>query len=319
MQSLLRYRAILTLILFLVGTATGMAQATKPNSLTLPEKRYRIPFIWQSDTTNGKIENHAALLIPVRLPNCPKQFYMQFDLGAPNTVFYTNKLHAISSRYPKAVPVSDPAGALAPFRFLVGKMPVSTTAIHQRELGEKGIDWNGNTVEIIGTIGGDLLENRTVLINYPAKKITLNYSIPQQQQAKLVEFTYLQRNILFPVILRGKRLTVYFDTGSSAFELLLSKETAVSMAVPGAVATQFPVQSWGRTLNATSLPTADSIEITGSKIMLNRVAYIEGASEAQISRMQQLGIGGMMGNKLFVNTALLLDTKNKKFLVVRKK
>jgi hypothetical protein len=32
-----------------------------------------------------------------------------------------------------------------------------------------------------------------------------------------------------------------------------------------------------------------------------------------VEQMKKIGIGGMTGNKLFLNHQLLLDTKNKKF------
>jgi hypothetical protein len=36
-------------------------------------------------------------------------------------------------------------------------------------------------------------------------------------------------------------------------------------------------------------------------------------STSKVEQMMQMGIGGMTGNKLFLNYKLVLDTRNKKF------
>jgi hypothetical protein len=40
---------------------------------------------------------------------------------------------------------------------------------------------------------------------------------------------------------------------------------------------------------------------------------MDGASDAQVNRMMAMGIGGMIGNQLFIGHILILDTKNKQF------
>ncbi len=279
-------------------------------------KKYSIPFTWLADSVNGSIEPHAAMLIPVKLPHCSQQFYMQFDMGAPNTVFYKNKLRVISEKYPSFDPLPDTAGSLQQITITVGKNKISINQAHLLEFGEKTIDWSAGKKEIIGTIGSDWLENRTVLINYPKQEMVLNYTVAAKLQNRFTDFSYVQRNILLPAMIKGKKTMLYFDTGSSAFALLTSKETALSMAVAGAVASRYPVKSWGRTLYANSLVTADSVEMSQLKIPLHTVTYMEGASEEQVNRMLKLGIGGMTGNKLFLHSGLVLDTKNKKFMLM---
>src|SRR5690349_21738940 len=80
--------------LLCIGLKKSSAQqmpALAPNFLSLPEKNYEIKMLWQGDSVHGRWEPHAALLLPVKLKGCPKQFYMQFDLGAPSTLFYRSK------------------------------------------------------------------------------------------------------------------------------------------------------------------------------------------------------------------------------------
>lgn len=300
--------------LVLMAQLVGQDTATKIGLSS--SKKYRVPITWLSDSVNGHIEPHAAMLIPVKLPHCSKQFYMQFDMGAPATIFYQPKLRAISEKYPAFYRMNDTARRVTAIEISVGKNKVKITEPGLLDYAEKTIDWSGGKTEIIGTIGSDWLGNRTVLIDYPRQQIIFNYTIPGKLQNRWTDFSYIQRNILLPVIINGKKTTLYFDTGSSAFALLTSKETAMSMAGAGEVANRYPVKSWGRTMYANSLVTRDSVELGRFSIPIHTVTYMEGASEEQVNRMLKLGIGGMTGNKLFLQTGLVLDTKNKKFMLI---
>jgi hypothetical protein len=307
-------QALSVLFLFQLWTVISCAQGNSISAIKIPDNRYKISFIWKSGTENGHVEKHEALLLPVKLLNCPKQFYMQFDLGAPTTIFYKNKLASISQKYPGLVPNIDTAAKLKEIVFSIGKKRVKATEINLIKTSEEGIDWDKD-VQIIGTIGADFIDNRSILINYPKQYIEMNSTIPARRKAEAADFTYMQRNIMFPVTVRGKKTMLYFDTGSSSYELLTSRDIAESFAEPGASATKSTALSWGNTLYVYSLPTTDSIEITSQKLPITKVSYVEGASEEQVNRMLKLGIGGVTGNKLFLHSKLFLDTKNKKFLV----
>ena len=283
------------------------------SQLILPNEHFKVPFTWKGDSINGQWENYAAMLIPVKLVGCPKQFYMQFDAGAPYSLFYRNKLNAISSQYPLAVHVPDSAVMKMELGFFVGKTKIVAHEMMLKQLGATQINWDNSAVEIIGTLGTDFIGNKTVQIDYPGKKISIGYKIPEKSGLTLTDFIYANRSIILPALIKGKKTMLYFDSGSSAFELLTSKETAATLALPGATPLTYPVSSWGKILTATSYASGDSIEIAFRKMPLNRVTYIEGASDAQVNRMMKMGIGGMTGNKLFLHSILVLDIKNKQF------
>jgi hypothetical protein len=271
---------ILSAIVF--QCSISLAQDTPSNQLVLPEEPFEAPFVWKGDSINGQWEHYAAMLIPVKLEGCPKQFYMQFDLGAPYSLFYRNKPETINSRYPLRLQLSDSA-------------------------------WQGNAIEIIGTLGTDLIGSKAVMIDYPGKKIIVCDTIPEKPGLMLTDFIYANRSIILPALIKGKKTLLFFDSGSSAFELLTNKETTAMLAQPGVIPATYPVTSWGKILTAVSYTSSDSIEIAAVKMPLNRVTYIEGASDAQVNRMMKMGIGGMTGNKLFLHSILMLDIKNKRF------
>src|SRR5687768_6202804 len=56
-----------------------LGQQTSGSNLVWPTANNQIAFEWQGDSVHTSWEPHSALLIPVKLPNCPVQFSMQFD------------------------------------------------------------------------------------------------------------------------------------------------------------------------------------------------------------------------------------------------
>lgn len=325
MQTTRRYlRTITTAFIFCTIIYSDAARSQSmpgltENKLLLPEKNYSIPFHWQGDSANSVWEPHTAMLIPVKLKNCPKQFFMQFDLGSPSSLLYKNKLLAIQSKYPKAMQVSDSTDKLVQFSFKAGKMPVIAKEIVVKQFDSSAISWSNNSVEIIGTIGADFIDNKTVVIDYPQKTLSISSTIPVKLLPHLVlnDFMYVGRRVLLPANIQGKPAMLYFDTGSSMYELLTSKKTCESLAIPNSQAIQRKVRSWDKYLTANSLPSNDSIQIGDTKIRLHYSTYIEGISTAQVEQMMKMGIGGMTGNKIFLHHKLVLDTKNKKFGLIR--
>lgn len=304
----------------LMGTAC-LAQtmpASPANQLILPAVDYEIAFRWQGDTLNTQWEPHASLLVPVLLPHCSKVFYMQFDSGSPYSLFYRNKLKAIQQKYPKTFAAGDSLHTLRQFTFKAGSHTIVATEMVVKQYDTTGISWKKNSIEIIGTIGVDFFDTKTLVLNYAKQKLFIGAAIPAAIAAEVAtsDFHYAGKRILLPVQIKGKKTILYFDTGSSAFELLTDKETCTRLAVPGAVATRYAVKSWDNVFMANTLPSRDSITIASQKLPLHHITYMEGVSDAQVKQMMQMGIGGMTGNKLFLNSVVILDTKNKKFAVM---
>lgn len=291
---------------------TGLAG----NEFVLPGKTCVIPFVWQGDTMHSKWEAHTAMLILVKIKHCPGEFYLQFDLGAPYSLLYKNKLEAIQKKYPQTFSTNNPDSMLKNFYFSAGNKQFQVKNIIIKQFDTSGIDWsNKNNIEIIGTIGADLIDHKVLAINYPKRRLIVSETVPDKwvRGVSLTDFIYTGRRIILPAKILDKETKLYFDTGSSMFSLLADKTTCLQLAAPGAVSLQSEVKSWGSSLTAHSIPTDESIELAGRKIPLHYATYIEGVSSSQVEYMAKLGIGGMTGNKLFINTILLIDTGNKKF------
>lgn len=286
------------------------------NYLKLPAKTQSITFYWQGDTINATWEEHAAILLPVKLKNCQKLFYMQFDLGSPYSLFYKNKLEAIQAEYPKAIQIKETGSKLVNYSFKIDKMQLLAKQIVVKQFDSSTINWTDmNSIEVIGTIGADLIDGKVVVIDYPKRKLTISKAISAKLKSglSLTNFIYAQKRILLPARIKGKQTILYFDTGSSMYELLTDKKTAESIAVADSVILQSKVKSWDKYLTANTVYTNDSLEI-GSIIMpIRKATFIDGISDSQVEQMMKMGIGGMTGNKLFLAYKLVLDTRNKKF------
>lgn len=310
----------LVILAIIFSPAILLAQSVPTNQLVIPPKTYSVSFRWKGDSIRfkqggSKWEAHAAILLPVKLNNCPRTFYMQFDLGSPYSLLYQNKIDAIQSKYPESIPPTA-EGKLKDFSFQTGEIPILANEIVVKQFDSVTIDWkNKNAIEIIGTIGADLIDGKVAIIDYPKAKLTISPQIPEKLVSKLAlsDLIYSSRRVLFPAKVNGKTTMLYFDTGSSMFELLTNKETANQLALPDAKAVQYDVESWGKTLTANTLASNGFIEMADVKIPLRSATYIDGVSPAQVEQMLKMGIGGMTGNKLLLNYILVLDTKNKKF------
>ena len=112
---------------------------------------------------------------------------------------------------------------------------------------------------------------------------------------------------------------LYFDTGASMYQLLTDKKTCEALAAPNSSFTQSKVWSWDKYLTANSIATNDSIIISGINMPIHYATYMDGVNAAQAEQMRRMGIGGMTGNKLFLNYRLVLDTRNKKMGLVQPK
>lgn len=313
------------ILLFLLYTLPGAAQpqaALPPNQLELPKGNYTLPLQWKGDTLHGGREPHAALLIPVYLPGCPKRFYMQFDTGSPWSLLYANKLQAIHRKYPAIKYLQTIPDTLTGFRCKAGNLSIKARAIAVHQFDSSGIEWTNTTNPvIIGTLGTDLIDNKVVVIDYPKMQLQIGDSLPAafRDQFQPTHFMFVMRRILLPATFLNKKTMLYFDSGSSAFELLTDKATCFKLATDTNARIQYPVQSWNKTLIANTVIANDSIMIANLTIPLHQTTWIEGASAAQVNQMMKMGMGGMTGNKLFLPYALLLDTKNQQTGLIKRK
>ena len=308
-----------SILLSMIGSFLLLHAFAQSNSsqLILPAETGKIPFTWRGDSMFARWEPYAYLMIPVKLKGCPRLFYMQFDTGSPYSMLYKKTMENIHSKYPGLLPESPRKDTLDQFDLLLGSTPVKAKNLLLKNFGEGNIDWDDSTNPVtIGTLGTDLIDGRSLLIDYPKQTMRLGDKITSLSEP--VDFVYMFGRILLPATIKEKKTLLFFDSGSSAFGLLTDKATADPLALPGATAVIHKVNSWGRQLSVFTLPSADSIVLAAHKLPLTQVSYMEvSPNNVQAEQMRKMGIGGVTGNILFTKAVLFVDTKKKQFAVWR--
>jgi len=303
-----------------VVSAAGCGAVSAQDSLMIAPPGGVAPMRWASSRFGDRIEPRAAVLLPIRFDGVDKTFYAQFDLGAKSTVFYGKTLAAASVKIPALKP--GPKGQPGALGFTIGDLRVSIPKPGVRaDIGDPNIAWDDpEAVDLIGTIGVDMLEGRVLMIDFKAMRLHVGDAAPRElaAQARWSPMALKSRWVLLDATLEGKPTKLLLDTGSSAFALLIDK-TRWSEMTTGQDTESFAVNSWGKKLMAHTAPTKARVVIGGLETPLGDATYIEGTSAMQGLMMRATGMGGMTGNRLFFDRVLILDAPGGRYAVIEPK
>ena len=305
----------------MAGCAAG--PSAPPNQLSVTDARGDMPIQWLSIPRPAPQTPlaYGAILVPITIEGLTagKRLYMQFDLGHPSTVLYSNKWASLA---PKIAPSSGArytaeAERITNLRFKLGTLAVTAAEVQVRKREGPAIDWDGAGTEIIGTVGSDIVDGRTVALDFKSNTITIARDRMglAASESGYTPFTYMARRILMPAVVNGETQRIIYDSGSSAFALITDEASWKKFARANAVPVQFPVKSWGNTLTAHVVESDAKVQLGKATIPVGEVSRIEGASFLQEAGMRAFGIAGMAGNKLFIGRKLILDTARQEFLV----
>jgi hypothetical protein len=298
-------------------SVSGCGVAFAADDLVIAPPGGSAPMRWASSKFGDRIEPRAAVLLPIRFEGLDKTFYAQFDLGAKSTVFYGKTLAAIADRAPGLKP-SD-KGELGAVSFTIGDVRASIAKPKVRaDIGDANIEWtNPEAIDLVGTIGVDLLEDRVLTVDFKAMRLSVGV-VAMPATSQWSPMTLKSRWVLLDATLEGKPTKLLLDTGSSAFSLLIDKARWSEMTT-GQDTESFLVNSWGKKLMAHTAPTKARVVIGGLDTPLGDATYIEGTSVTQGLMMRATGMGGMTGNRLFFDRILILDAPGGRYAVIEPK
>jgi hypothetical protein len=279
------------------------------NYLTVSKNNDSIPITW----IENKISPISAMLLPVKINGIATQFYMQFDSGSHSTLFYKKAIESINLKFPDKISKINSTSNSVKLNFKIGKINVSSNTFSVLDHGEM-INWNDDkSIKIIGTIGNDFLEKKITILNFKENYCYFGNSFPNKKlENSLVSFEFKMRKILIPAKINGKSYNLLYDSGTSAFELITSKKIWNELAKKNELIEIEKGNSWGNVLKTYTTKSEKNIEFENIKINLIEVTYIEGTSFIQNSLMKLSGMGGMIGNKIFIDKVIILDCKNQK-------
>lgn len=271
-----------------------------------PEKNYL-----QVNNESGKIlikwesEEKKAMLLPIKFDSDSTTYYLQFDTGSPYTIFYKKSISEIQPMLTEK--------NLAKGRFKIGNCEINSNKFKVIEFGEKP---NKNKINIIGTIGTDIIENRKTIINFRENYVILNLtSEPKNFQNKTFDFTFKKRKIIIPTTLNNNKEKFLYDSGTSGYELLTTKEIWKNLKLESSKIKKEKVKSWNNFFTMYTTQTNKTINFKTTKIPLHEITYVEGYSKTQYYLMKLSGMSGMLGNKIFLQKKIYIDAKNMKMLI----
>lgn len=277
-----------------------------PNKLLVDGQSIEVPFRWGRDAENP----YSAMLIPVSMAGIGYPLYMQVDFGAPTTVFYRNSLASMqvsSSGLFNSKNLDHDFAA----EFKIGGMGVKSPAFTSINYGGP-INLDPGAINIIGTIGADLLEKKAAILDF--QRNTLSF-VDQLPTGSLSSFEFKKRRVLMPGKINGAPATLLYDSGTSGYELITTQEKWNAMRSPGGSIKKEKGNSWGKVLAVYSAPAQGEMEIAGTVLPLHEVTYVDGMPAIQKFLIKKSGMQGMVGNKIFLGHRLLLDARSTQFRV----
>ncbi|MXO04021.1 hypothetical protein [Flavobacterium sp. HBTb2-11-1] len=298
---------LVIIVLFLVGGYFYFQKKFTPpeNYLKISGIAENIPIKWISSDENS----HSALLLPVEIKGINRTFHMQFDSGSPVTVFYKKSLESIAEKFQNQLKIDNENSSISS-AFRIGKMHVASNDFEVLDYGEKISFDNPNAENIIGTIGTDLLEKRITILDFKNNQCSF---IEKIKEDAFTAFEFKKRKILIPSVIENENLKLLYDTGTSGYELITTKEIWQQYRSKNSAIKTEKGNSWGNTLSVYSASAKKKIQFKNTTLNLSEVTYIEGTSSLQKFLMKRSGMQGMIGNKLFLNHKLILDCRNEKF------
>lgn len=281
------------------------------NALIVHNSATAVPILWEGTES----DSIAALLLPVSIKGIPEKLYMQLDLGSPSTLLYKTPLKSIQEKYGLNIHFSDSLSQIQ-LDFQLGKMQVGSKRFKALNYGDS-IRWNNpNSPIIIGTIGTDLLEKRTTVLDFKTNNCSFFEVMPDSlRRYSLTNFEFKKRRILLPAEIENKKIQIVYDSGTSAFEWITSQKNWENYRDSNAPVLKGEGNSWGNKLTTYTTKASKKIKIGNAAINLSEVTYIEGTSFLQRMLMRSSGMEGMVGNKIFIGKTVVLNCKNQKFTI----
>ena len=296
-----------SIVLFLFGGYLYFRHKFSPpeNYLKVSGIAENIPVKWISSNENP----HSALLLPIKIDGINQTFFMQFDSGSSTTVFYKKSLESIAKKFQNQLKIDTKKNEISS-SFSIGNMKIVSNTFEVLNYGEEISFDNPNAENSIGTIGTDLLEKRVTVLDFKNNQCSF---IEKIQENDFSDFEFKKRKILIPSIIENENLKLLYDSGTSGYELITTKEIWQQYRLRNSAVKTEKGNSWGNTLHVYSASAKKKIQFDKLTLNLSEVTYIEGTSDLQKFLMKRSGMQGMIGNKLFLNHKLILDCKNEKF------
>lgn len=292
-----------------------------PNYLTHNCEEEAIRFVWNKGKYGEFTEPHDAILIPVSIDGWPHRFYFQFDTGSPTSYIYQNALLAFEAVQGKVDRIEkEDARFLPEFEFSQDGQGFKLSMLEVLNgYGRPFIQQDTSVADIkIGTIGTDFIDQKIAIIDFKNQVLQLYTERPSwvDTLTGFTDFEFIGRRLLLPAQIDEQTLKLVYDTGSSAFGLITSKNRYKRYSDRSAPEITYATNSWGKSVNVYHKASNQKISIGNSLLDLERLSYVGMYGFLQQFATPFTQIGGWLGNKPFINSMLILDTQREEFLIL---
>lgn len=298
--------AIFILILFLLP-ASGPAQKIEWNE-----------FVWAESTIGDEYYNKAAILVPFRFNGIEEEYYLQLDTGA-SSVLYGNSFYDIEPNYRvKKVKDKRPSivsidGTLSNYEFAYrdfGLLQDYGATLEELKVAE---------YKLIGSLGLDFFKNRILIIDFSEEKFAIfnnQNDVPRniKKNSGFLDMKYKNDKIYLMSKIAGKDLSLIYDTGSSIFDIIATKEIWTSLTNVKSVKDikLLEIPSWGAIVQLKGARSESDWEI--GDVTIEKPLIFYEPSGLENFNFKSIQADGLLGNAIFYdNHIITIDLINKKF------
>jgi hypothetical protein len=283
-----------------------------------------IPCRWSDAAFGGRHEPRAALLVPVTLDGVSGTYYLQLDTGAGWPRWYEVPLRQL---LPAALGgAHDSAPDEVVLRGRVGPVALaSDTFLVEKGFGDSlpPADAPGAAPRVIGTLGLRFFRERRLLLDFPRGRIAIADSGRALPAGAPPAFSYIpsryEHGYLFvPFTVDGRPVDdFFFDSGASAVPL--STTAAMWRRLTGRTGgerdnVRLTLSSWGKLREYVAAPVAGEVAFGPHRVPRPLVfAPREPADGTDFFADAPFHVGGLFGNALFFDTAVIVDLPNRRF------
>ncbi len=264
-----------------------------------------IPFVWSPLEVSGRTIERAAILLEATLPGLNMEGYLQFDLGIPRTVIYAR---AFSEEMLQPYRLSQTEHLLGKDRPVldlsveIGAYSLShPLLLEEQESGE----YAGRP--ILGSLGADAVRHAVLVLDFPHQRLALLDRLPDAWKSDgffaPMEIDTSGRPVLYAQH-HGRTVRLLYDTGSSPFGLLTSRDRWAQLT-DGKVTETLNVPSWGNVVHIEGARLQHPLRVGSLNLSVDTVYVVDMPGlKVVLDRMHALGI---TGNRPFWEHILILD------------
>ena len=272
-----------------------------------------------------------SLFLPVKLDNYSDTVYLQLDFGTGVSVFIEkgisiimqdtsikNKIITRNGRYYYSNPIihlNDKEFLSCNYLPINNYTNIEGYKISNDSLAKKYKPTNDNFL-IIGTLGYDMIYNRTFVLDFKNNKYCLTENLQDSSITK-PEYRVKASVYEWPLIInakyRNRRRRLIFDTGSSGIGLALF-ENDWNKSKGEEIDTLYNMMSWGREMFTVEKITFEKL-IINNEVYSNFPIITSEIVEKQKFAFRLLRTKGIIGNYLFYDKTIVIDTKNDKLWI----